>query len=103
MIAKQFAIDLKYYNSALTYSENNSIGEAANDILQKLYSNFIRIDITNNKKATMITKLVQAFNEKIITVPHKDFYKDMNYELSIFTFELLPLSHQIRYWWNDSI
>ena len=44
----------------------------------------------------MIELLIESFNNEKIKIPSISLYEDMNYELSVFTFKILP-SKKISY------
>ena len=113
LIATQFAKDLKYYNNALAYSENNSIGETANDYLDKDYHNYRRVTLTGSQskdisladydkplsigKPKLITELIISFNGNLIKLPTAKVCPDLNYELRVFTFKLSPGTNGLKY------
>jgi len=96
LIIAAFVPILKKYN-AITGVETNGIGDPLFEQLQKQYSNIEDFTMSNKSKENIILLAVKDFNTNNIQIPKQSFFTLLYDELSIFTFEYLPISRTIRY------
>ena len=81
----------------LTYVEVNSVGDVVFDMLIKQYRNLVAWTNNNKSKTDMIELLVKDFSTNAIKIPTKDLFKELDFELSVFTFEYNPKTRTIKY------
>jgi len=95
-IVTQFAFILNEYKASCLV-EVNSIGSVLFEELIKIYPNVYEFQTSNKSKEEIVLTAVKAFNERSVKIPTKNLYPELINELTIFTFEYLPVSRTIRY------
>jgi len=87
---------LNKYNP-LTYVETNGVGDVVFDLLQTKYSSLVAWTNTNKTKTDMIENLIKDLALQNINIPSKELFPDLDFELSVFTYEYNNKTRTIKY------